>query len=321
MPNKSKELKKDSREVYIGRKVKKTNSKRSNETETVVFEQDEKKESLEIEEEGRRLFIKRGNFNRLDEELKIQKSDNQRLIDSLEEHEILEVPEFLLNDAYDDQRRNVITKLMELLKYRYSLTIIADVLQCNNYDELDEIVSKRLVLVKKINEIISSSENSEDKNSKMFARFKSKVGDNNSRIYSEQESNMKILLEHIINGKYFERGKMYFENGGYETIEEANKVALQDVIAKIIDHPHFNLSCEIESKFLTYEYDRVLAILEEANSRNELSSLIEEVKTLSRVIAVRSEAYETIDKLVSGKSTSRIKLNDKAIESQDSEGR
>ena len=342
MPKKVKETAKDRREKLKQQRIEKAKKNESLSEDNDIFKAkkddiesyqdidtsnvqviliDKEEENVIKEDDVKRIYSKNNKYKNLTtlretrKAFEYRKNENQVLIETLSDHKSFSVPSFLLDESQSEQRKEIMNKLMQLLKSRYSITIVADILQCNSYEELDDRLSRRLELISQINEVIVGDDDSKRKD-KLFCRFKATVGQINSRVYVEQEERMKILVTHISEGKYFERGKKYFSEGEYETKEEAYEVSLQDVISKIIDHPSFNQACEIENKFLIYECDRVLEILENLENRVELTNLIEEVKTLSRNVSERTEAYETIDKLVSGKEETRVKLNGKKEEEE-----
>ena len=205
---------------------------------------------------------------------------------------IYDIPDFLLNPEKEKERKQYMEKIKLLIKYRFSLVVIADMLQCNDYSNIDEIIeSKRsnYELVKRYTE-----ENEELETIKLFSDFKKSVGTDNSRIYSEQEKRMERLIDYIYQGKYF------------ESSEESVEIKLQDAISEIIDNSNFNEACKIETEFMKYELDRVISIFLQINSRNEIQELIDELKKISDTVEKRTYAYNIMEQLISGASKKTI---------------
>lgn len=205
---------------------------------------------------------------------------------------IYDIPDFLLNPEKEKERKQYMEKIKLLIKYRFSLVVIADMLQCNDYSNIDEIIeSKRsnYELVKRYTE-----ENEELETIKLFSDLKKSVGTDNSRIYSEQEKRMERLIDYIYQGKYF------------ESSEESVEIKLQDAISEIIDNSNFNEACKIETEFMKYELDRVISIFLQINSRNEIQELIDELKKISDTVEKRTYAYNIMEQLISGASKKTI---------------
>lgn len=81
----------------------------------------------------------------MEEENLFRKEKNflQRELDSMNSPEILETPDFLINPSKEDERKKVFAKIDQLLKRRFSLVAIADILETNRYDKLDEIFENK----------------------------------------------------------------------------------------------------------------------------------------------------------------------------------
>ena len=223
--------------------------------------------------------------------LKIERNKLQEELKKMENPEIHEIPDFLILPEKSDKRQEVMSKIEELLKYRFSLITIADILECNDYDRLDEIIKRKVdiyTLVKKFeSESLEESDNSKN-GSKLFSSLKKVVGEEYSKIYSEQENRMKAVVKNIYCGEYFEDS------------EEPEHI-VEDIIAQVIDHPDFNLACQIEAEYVRYELDRAISVLSDLKSRSELESLIENLKDISKVIEERLYAYQVMDRLINGK--------------------
>ena len=223
--------------------------------------------------------------------LKKAKDTLQQELQNMRDPEIYEIPDFLILPKKSNKRQKVMSKIDELLKYRFSLITIADILECNDYDRLDEIIKRKVdiyTLVKKFeSESLEESDNSKN-GSKLFSSLKKVVGEEYSKIYSEQENRMKAVVKNIYCGEYFEDS-------------EDPEHIVEDIIAQVIDHPDFNLACQIEAEYVRYELDRAISVLSDLKSRSELESLIENLKDISKVIEERLYAYQVMDRLINGK--------------------
>ena len=252
----------------------------------------------EIEEQAKSIYRENGgnaNIPRFDEKrVNANKSDVQREVENIPKTKVNDTPDFLLDENMSEKRVEVIEKLSLLLKRRYSLFVIADILESNNYEQLDEIISQR----EKLLDMIS---NYTDNKLKIFTRFKAKVGDKNSSIYAEQEDKMRAVLSNISKGKYFKRRGSPKEN-------------LEDVISKIIDSSDFNFACQIETTYINYEIDRVERIIVDLKKRAELDELLAQLGKLERTISDRNNAFNLMNKLISGKSNPEIIIEDKDTE-------
>lgn len=81
----------------------------------------------------------------MEEENFFRKEKNflQRELDSINSPEILETPDFLIDPSKEDERKRVFAKIDQLLKRRFSLVAIADILETNRYNKLDEIFENK----------------------------------------------------------------------------------------------------------------------------------------------------------------------------------
>lgn len=236
--------------------------------------------------------------------LKIERNKLQEELKKMENPEIHEIPDFLILPEKSDKRQEVMSKIEELLKYRFSLITIADILECNDYDRLDEIVKRKIDiynLVKKFeSESLEETKEDDKKNVKLFSGFKRVVGEEYSKIYSEQETRMKAVIKNIYCGEYFEAS-------------EEPEYMVEDIIAQVIDHPDFNLACQIEAEYVRYELDRAISVLSDLKSRSELESLIDNLNDISKVLEERLHGYQVMDRLINGR------VNDREIIKKDEE--
>ena len=224
-----------------------------------------------------------------DEEVfKREKNAFQKEIESFSAPVIHDIPEFLTNPDMEDERKEVIGKLKYLLKHRFSLVVMADILETNDYSRLDEIIERK----EKVYQTIEKYESEEtDKSISLFSGFKKVVGYEYSKIYSEQEERMRAAVAILLEGKYFKNGL---------SLDEVTK-SIEDIIASVIDHPEFNLACQIESEFVMYETEKAQKVLADLRSRTELKELLEELKTITNEAEARAHAYSVMDKLITGK--------------------
>ena len=214
--------------------------------------------------------------------------------------EIKEIPEFLIDPDKAEERKAVMDKIKFLLKHRFSLVSIADVLECNNYDILDKIIEHK----EKIYKLIDKYSQEEGlKFIDLFPGLRKTVGDEYSRTYSEQEERIRTVVNFISDGKYF-------------SVNDNPELVIGDAISKVIDHPDFNLACQIETEFLTYRIDRAISILSDLSSRSELQDLLDDLRKTCITIDERSYAYKLMDRLINNKASDR-----KIIEEDKNEGR
>lgn len=221
-----------------------------------------------------------------------EKSELNKMIDSMRTPVILDTPEFLTDSSKEVERREVFGKIEQLLKHRFSLVMIADALETNNYDALDDMIARKDEIYKLVEKYTSEET---PKPVRLFSGFKKVVGNEYSRTYSEQEERMKAVVSILGGGKYFKEG---------QSVEETI-IAIEDIIARVIDGPDFNLACQIETEFINYELDRAITILSDLRSRSELAELVEELRTVSRSVEERSHAYSVMDMLITGKKNPR----------------
>jgi hypothetical protein len=74
---------------------------------------------------------------------KLSKSQVQIAAEKIEDQEVLPLTDVILDENMADERQAIVAKMQKLLKRRYSLTAIADALQTNNYEKLDEVIEQR----------------------------------------------------------------------------------------------------------------------------------------------------------------------------------
>lgn len=282
MPGKRKNSKERNKEKR--KRLNSISEKVENVKETKTVTEDELKETSRVVD----------SFYVVNEEdlnvIKSEKSLLQRELDSIKNPEIKEIPEFLTDSNKTEERKAVMGKIQYLLNHRFSLVMIADILECNDYDKLDEIIAqkdKMYLLTEKY------SEEGGIKPIRLFSGFKKTVGEEYSRTYHEQEERMKAAIKNISEGRYFKS-------------KEDPEIMIEDIVSKVIDHPDFNLACQIETKFMSYEIDRAITILSDLNSRNELKNLIEDLRKTYINIEGRSHAFDVMDKIITGTSNRKI---------------
>lgn len=226
-----------------------------------------------------------------------EKNALQKEIASLANPTILEVPEFLTNPEMEEERKAVFDKIRYLLKRRFSLITIADILETNDYARLDEIIIRKDDTYRAV-ERYSDEEGTPIR---IFSGFKKTVGDEYSRTYSEQEDRMKAAINILYKGTYFK---------GAEQEGENVELYIEDIVASIIDNPEFNLACQIESEFVVREMLKASDFLGQLRSKQELEQLIEELRTTARTLEDRTNAYRLMDELMTGKSRTIIEDQD-----------
>ena len=236
--------------------------------------------------------------------LKLEKTNYQKELDLMKKRQIYPIPDFLVDSSKEKERRFVMEKIEFLLKYRFSLVEIADVLETNDYNRLDEIINRKEKIF-----YLSREYYEEEglKPLKLFSGFKKVVGDEYSKVYFEQELKMKATISHIMEGKYFEKA-IKSKHSKQEDISfkrvEVERI-IEDIISNVIDYPEFNLACQIETEFINYEIDRAIKILSDLQLRSELEELLEDLRDISTKIVERSHAYMVMDKLINGKKEDR----------------
>lgn len=216
------------------------------------------------------------------------KNELQKELESFSNPVICDMPDFLTNPEKEEERKNAMDKIKYLLKRRFSMIAIADILETNDYDRLDEIINRREEIYTAVEKYTGDEEHP---SIKLFSGFKKVVGDEYSRTYAEQEQRMKAAISIIASGKYFKK----------KLSSEDIELSIEDIIASVIDHPEFNLACQIETEFVNYEADRAIKILSDLRSRKELQDLVEELKALSKISEERAYACSVMDRLITGR--------------------
>jgi hypothetical protein len=84
------------------------------------------------------------------------KSRKQLAAEKLEKQEVLPLPDAILDESKTVERQAIIAKMKNILKRRFDLGLIADALQTNNYEKLDEENLQREEIINKILEINST---------------------------------------------------------------------------------------------------------------------------------------------------------------------
>lgn len=223
--------------------------------------------------------------------LKNEKTAIQKAMEDIEQHDVLEMPEFIINPNLEDERKVAFEKIRYLLKRRYSLITIADVLQTNNYANLDDIINKRNQTYKAI-ETYTNQNSQEGQNPFKFLNgFKKMVGDENAKLYAEQEKRVIAAINILYDGTYFESAKKK---------DEGVALYVEDVIANVIDTPDFNFACKIESEFIMEQLKKATEKLSLLRSRQELEDLVEQLNKISEEIEKRHYAYDVMNKLLTG---------------------
>ena len=345
MPRKKKS-KKELREELKKKRLAKLNKQIKE--EPIIEETEEER----VEEFGRLSEAIKENFTRKDEKYFIKTNDLvvdegvfkrekdalQKEIDSFKDPEILEIPEFLTNPEKEEERKAVMERLMYLLKRRFSLVTIADILETNDYGKLEEIIERK----DNVHRTIESYTGKDgQKPISLFSGLKLTVGDEYSSNYAEQERRIGAVINILSEGTpYFKRAASNrIEREISETAEaekwskkkikeelakvtpemieekildltpEDIEIAIGDIVGEVIDSPAFNFACQIETEFVMHEVDKTLAVIEDLRSRGELQDVIEELKTIARTASERSHAYSVMEKLVTGKEKKIVQEN------------
>jgi hypothetical protein len=191
------------------------------------------------------------------------------------------LPEFLFNNQ---ERKEVFDKLLTLLKRRFSLLAIADVLEFGQYDRVDALLNER----KELFEVLSGYRNDDGTSIKMFLDFKEKIGPENSKVYAGQADVMRAALTVISLGDFLKT-------------KERPEIAFKDIISRVIDNPDFSYACKLEITFINYEIDRIVEIIEKNKKREELSNLVSNLRSLQETLSTRKEAYDLMEALIQGK--------------------
>lgn len=255
-------------------------------SEPIVTEDELKETSKVITEENN---ISKDSLDVDSDVIRTEKSLLQKELSNIKNPDIKEIPEFLTNPDMGEERKAVMEKIQFLLKHRFSLVVIADVLECNDYDRLDKIIEQK-DRIYKLTEKYSIEEGL--KPIRLFSGLRRVVGEEYSRIYAEHEKRMKSAVNNILEGRYFQS-------------QEDPEIMIEDIVSKVIDHPDFNLACQVETEFISYELDRAITILSELSNRCELQSLIEDLRKTYIEIEERSYAYKLMDKLINNRTSER----------------
>jgi len=206
-----------------------------------------------------------------------KKSNNDEWLRQMPKHESYSVPAFLISNGQKQKRVEVIGKLKSLLKNKFSLSIIADILLYNDYENLDKIVNDRKNLFCKAREI----------NPRFAMSLKRAKGQQNSSLYSEQLKEMEALLDCIEKGEYIKKSQSEYE--------------LQDTIAMIVDTPRFNTACRLESEFIDNEIDILLEIISKKEDREKLEELVQTFIEKQNELNKKIEAYKKIESIINSK--------------------
>lgn len=249
-----------------------------------------------LEKEPSQTTFRRETVKEEERFFRSERSRLQQELYTLHNPEILEMPDFLTDPDKSEEREEVFSKIEYLLKRRFSLVAIADVLETNGYDRLDEFIDRKERLYKSVE---SYTTEETPKPLRLFSDFKDIVGSEYSRTYSEQEERMKAAITILKNGKYFKRD----EKGDDIT------VVIEDIVASIIDSADFNLACQIETEFVDYEMNKAITVLSDLRQRRELQDLVDELIAVSRTAEERSHAYNVMDMLIYKKKTPRQIIN------------
>ena len=256
--------------------------------DTDSFQEDideERSENAELLEKGE--MLDKEELKSDEEVFRREKNEFQKEMESFSDPVIYDIPDFLIDPEMEDERREEMEKLRYLLKHRFSLITMADILETNDYDRLDEIVVRKEKLYKTIERYNSE----EAKKISLFSGFKKVVGYEYSKIYAEQEERMRAAITILAEGKHLKKGL---------DLEELEK-SIDDIIASVIDHPEFNLACQIEAEFIMFETEKLEKGLADLRSRAELKEILEELKIISSAAEERAHAYSVMDKLITGK--------------------
>ncbi len=234
---------------------------------------------------------------------KTEKSALQRELAYMKDPEIHDMPDFLTDPHKATKRMEVMEKINYLLKHRFSLITVADILECSDYDRLDEIIEQKEKLYRLVEKYTSEDGH---KPFRIFSGLKKVVGDEYSRIYSEQEERMKAIIGHISDGKYF-------KDASSESPEDV-QVIVEDIIAKIIDHPDFSLACQVEAEFVSYETEKAMTMLSDLSLRAEVRELIDELSRVSAESDRRAHSYQVINGLLDSYTKKPKKIIEKTEE-------
>ena len=258
----------------------------------VKFKGDSEISAEQVEEDLRNL--KASELARISPEdekvFSTEKSALLQELDSMSDPIILEMPDFLTDPSKEDERRKVMEKVRHLLNRRFSLITIADILQTNDYSKLDEIIERKEETYKAVEKY--TGEDGEQP-LRLFSDFKGTVGDEYSSIYVKQEERMKAAINILLEGSYFKEA---------ESKGEDPRTYIEDIIANIIDHPEFNLACQVETEFVISEMKKAERVLSGIGERIELAKTIAEIQRTREDYEERSHKLSVINNLMSGKT-------------------
>jgi hypothetical protein len=120
----------------------------------------------------------------------------------------------------------------------------------------------------------------------------------------EDITNSKMIYDDVL--RVFDSGIQKIEN---TILRTEIQYAYEDMVANVLDNPKFNFACEIETKYFSYELDRMAQILDNLEERYALADTVEKCRKLSNSIKTREEAYMTIEELIAGKSKPTLKVD------------
>lgn len=248
---------------------------------------------------------------------KSEKNELQKELESFKNPEVYEVPEFLTDEDKSLERKQVIERLQYLLKRKFSLITIADILETNDYniDKINDIIDRKEKLYLAVEKYTKEDKDEEEKDEqeepetkkqgvRLFSGFKKTVGYDYALTYSEEERKTESALKILYDGSYFKDAEEEKEDVG---------TYVEDIVAKLIDSPEFNLACQIEAEFVNFEMTRVSTILNDLGSKKELQELVDELRKESQIMSNREHAYQVMDKLISGKERKIISENNDEI--------
>ena len=197
--------------------------------------------------------------------------------------EVYPIPQFLIDKNLAEERMAHINELREMLKHGYSLYVIADILETNDYENIESANALREDIFKEVGSL--------SKNIKIFTGFKKFAGSEQSNLYAGQEKMMGAALESLYTGLYFTNDENFH---GESRIE----FRVRDIIAKVIDTTEFKKACKIETEYLAYELERVRLIIEGLDERAELEELVGKIIKFEQIIARRTNGVKAIKSLI-----------------------
>lgn len=228
-----------------------------------------------------RQIIEIDRIKKAKSDFEYRKNSNASWQSKMPVHEVLAIPAFLTSESEKAARLEVVQKLRDMLKQRFLLSEMADVLLYNDYESLDKILSERAELCKVVTSVYPT----------FVFGFKKKAGSDVSKEYASEEKRMKAIIDFLEAGNF---------------ISSKNKNAFQDTVSSIVDTPKFNAACRIETEFLISELDTFVEEAEKSERRSELSALISRASAIQYELSAKKEAYETIEELVNSKKNMQI---------------